>query len=391
MDSTKKLRLLAEIGQVFTPSAPINDADLFAGRLDQIAQLVGVIGNPGQHAILFGERGIGKTSVANVAGISQAGRRPVVRVNCTSDYTYQSLWHGILRKLGHLEVQEHEITYNLILELIGEAEKRPFIIIDELDRFESDDGMKQLADTIKAFSDHALPITIALVGVGDTITELIGDHRSVERCLVQIPMPRMSRRELGDAINRGLGRLQMSITDSARTRITSLSEGLPPMTHLLAHQAATKAVQNDDMEIGDEHVNLAIKAAVKTSIHSLAQRYETAVRSRRPDNLFKQVILACALAKKNTHGWFQPRDVRAPVSRLLGRDVKIRAFNSHLADFTTSAHDEVLEKGERSARPIYRFENPMMQAYVIVRGIADGWITDEVLREYRPPETGLFD
>jgi transcriptional regulator with AAA-type ATPase domain len=53
-------------GKIFTPSAPIDDQALFAGRVNQLNRIIGAISQRGQHAILFGERGAGKTSLANV-------------------------------------------------------------------------------------------------------------------------------------------------------------------------------------------------------------------------------------------------------------------------------------------------------------------------------------
>jgi DNA polymerase III gamma/tau subunit len=53
-------------GEVFTPSAPIDNQALFAGRVNQLNRIIGAVSQRGQHAILFGERGVGKTSLANV-------------------------------------------------------------------------------------------------------------------------------------------------------------------------------------------------------------------------------------------------------------------------------------------------------------------------------------
>ena len=40
---------------------------------------------------------------------------------------------------------------------------RPFIILDEFDRWEDDDGLSAMADTIKALSDHAVETKIVIV------------------------------------------------------------------------------------------------------------------------------------------------------------------------------------------------------------------------------------
>lgn len=50
-----------EANQIFTPSAPVAIADLFAGRQRQLTQIIDAIGERGRHAILYGEPGVGKS------------------------------------------------------------------------------------------------------------------------------------------------------------------------------------------------------------------------------------------------------------------------------------------------------------------------------------------
>ena len=58
-----------EANQLFTPSTPINVADLFAGRQDQLSRIVDAVGERGRHVILYGERGVGKTSLSQITPI----------------------------------------------------------------------------------------------------------------------------------------------------------------------------------------------------------------------------------------------------------------------------------------------------------------------------------
>ena len=55
-----------EASQLFTPSSPLTENDLFAGRLEQIEKMLDATGERGKHVILFGERGVGKTSLARL-------------------------------------------------------------------------------------------------------------------------------------------------------------------------------------------------------------------------------------------------------------------------------------------------------------------------------------
>src|SRR5262245_41359226 len=55
-----------EANELFTPSAPIAIAELFAGRQLQLSKMIDAIGERGRHIILFGERGVGKSSIAQI-------------------------------------------------------------------------------------------------------------------------------------------------------------------------------------------------------------------------------------------------------------------------------------------------------------------------------------
>lgn len=61
-----KEELLKILNKVFSPIAPIKRKDFFFGRRMQLDHIVDAINETGQHAILYGERGVGKTSLANI-------------------------------------------------------------------------------------------------------------------------------------------------------------------------------------------------------------------------------------------------------------------------------------------------------------------------------------
>lgn len=353
--------------------------------------LFGVLGQRGQHAVLYGERGVGKTSLANILGDSFTGRmqtriRPI-RYNCTTKDDFASLWRGIFRKLGESE-EMHEVTTDRILETLERQKEKPLIIIDEVDRFLDNDGLSLLADTIKALSDQAVPATIVLVGVADSIDQLIGDHRSVERALIQVKMPRMSMKELLGIMDKGLEKLNLTIDGDAKRRIARLSEGLPSITHLLAFHAASAAILDDREAITSKDVEYAIKNAVKKGEQSILTDYSNATRSPRKDNLFAEVLLACALAEKNELGYFAAGEVRGPMSRITQRPIKISAFVRHLNGFCSSDRGQVLQKHGQPRKYFYRFSNPIMQPYVIIRGLTEGLLTETVLEELRPMDSG---
>ena len=63
-DDVEKWAKYARVAEVFTPGAPIDSLDLFAGRIEQIKDVLTAVVQRGQHLVLYGERGVGKTSLA---------------------------------------------------------------------------------------------------------------------------------------------------------------------------------------------------------------------------------------------------------------------------------------------------------------------------------------
>src|SRR5262249_55979420 len=194
----------------------------------------------------------------------------------------------------------------------------PIIVLDELDRL-SADPRRALADLIKTLSDHAINATLVLVGVADSVEQLIQEHQSVERALVQIRMPRMMTNEITQIVNTGVARLNMTVSGLARARIARLSQGLPHYAHLLGLYAARAAIDQRQTNISEESVKLAMTRAIQGAQHTIRSAYDYAVRSPRKDNLFGDVLLSCAMAETNELGYFAAQDVRKPMQLITGR------------------------------------------------------------------------
>ena len=397
-----------DVGQLFTPATPINEKDLFAGRGKQIEAVLDTISQRGLHAIVFGERGVGKTSLANVlAGFfhgPHSKRIVAPRVTCHSADTFPALWQRVFKEIGAdapgqpmglgkstedgptlADVYASEvITPDVVREGLSTVADKYLLllIIDEFDRLTDPADSQLFADTIKALSDYAVKVTIVLVGVADAVDDLIAGHESIQRNLVQIPMPRMSQKELRQIITDRLPKVNMTIDDEALSKICFLSRGLPHYAHLVGQYSAWAAIDGNQRNIGTVHVGLAMNNAIKNSQQTIQSAYHKATMSPRKDSLFAQVLLACALAPADEFGYFAAADVRAPMSRIMKEEYDIPRFVRHLRLFGEVAKGEILQEiGERYQRR-FRFKNPLMQPYIIMRGIASETITMEDLSDY---------
>ena len=400
--NTERLRLTARIGEVFTPSAPVDEAELFAGRLNQVREVINAVTQRGQHAIIYGERGVGKTSLANVLSSylpdRGVGGWNTVIANCEETTTFSSLWQQVTRemtvtrqdkKIGfESETTPTQLSLGSLLSLdvnpddvryiFQKIASPTIVIVDEMDRIKDRATTTRLADTVKTLSDHSVDVTLILVGVADSVDDLIAEHRSIERALVQIQMPRMSDRELYEIVEKGLDEVGMTIEDKAKQHIAKLSQGLPHFTHLLSLHAAQNAAPNGRTNITEDDVEEAIRLAVDKTTQSIVTDYHAATTSPR-DTLFPQVLLACALAEKDQLGYFSAVAVRSPLRAITGKPYDIPAFSRHLNVFCDETRGPILQKTGQRKRYLYRFIKPMMEPYVTMKGLESGLITNDYL------------
>jgi Cdc6-like AAA superfamily ATPase len=399
-----KIQLSFEASRVFSPGAPIDERALFAGRLDQTRQVLGAISQRGHHAIIYGERGVGKTSLSFVLSefLEDAGQTVIApRVNCDGSDTFTSIWKKIFSEItfsretkgiGFLS-QPQVVTTNfadtLPDNLRPDAVRKALtllcrgatliIIIDEFDRMPNGTTSPLFADTIKMLSDHSVSATLVLVGVADSVDELIKEHESIERSLVQIHMPRMSKGELHEIIQRGLQRLDMAIDPRAMEQISTLSQGLPHYTHLLALNATHAAIDENTKKIDEALVDKAIRVSLDNAQQSIRSVYHKATASPRSDNLYTQVLLACALSRTDDLGYFAAAAVRDPLTYIMNKKYDIPSFSRHLKEFCEDKRGPVLRRFGQKHRVRFRFINPLMQPYVTMHGYAGGQINKDIL------------
>jgi Cdc6-like AAA superfamily ATPase len=395
-----------EAARVFTPAAPVSESDLFAGRTSQLRKVIDAIVQRGQHAIVFGERGVGKTSLAKVLSSRLIMPRKFLApmVNCESADTFVSLWKKVFSQMDLItrspqigfqytffeetvkaaDVVRDDIDPDAVRRLLTiiSNEATVLVVFDEFDRIQNQDAKRALADTIKALSDNAIDATILIVGVAESVSELIAEHESIERALVQIPMPRMSAEELGDILEKGVARLKMKIAPDGKSRIVRLSRGLPHYTHSLGLHATRASINRNEETVSKGDVDTALTSALEEINLSLRSAYDKSTFSPHKETIYAHVLMACALAPAGDFGYFTPAAVRDPLSAIRGKIYRIPAFAKHITSFTTESRGAILQKEGVKRRFRFRFSNPLMQPFVVMKGVASGILSEEVLKRF---------
>lgn len=351
----------------------------------------------GRHAILYGERGVGKTSLANILHLVM--RRPnkeliYVRVNADPTDTFTSLWKKVFKRMNYVvttsggealktiaEDFPGQLTPDDVQLVLAEfsANQVPIIVLDEFDRIADRATTQLVADTIKALSDYSVGATVILVGVAEDVSSLIQGHESITRSLVQVKMPRMSTDELKQIILTRYKRCGIATDADAVWKMIYLSRGLPNYTHLLAMHSATYSIDQKRLSVTHKDVDAALERSVRELDQSNKEKYMSAIRSQRgEDTLYPSVLLACALAPTDELGRFQQSAVTGPLNKLNpGKNYQAATFALHMNALCMPERGSVLQKFGTPRNYRYRFTDPMLQPYVILKALSEGVLDDE--------------
>lgn len=405
--------LAAAAAKVFQPRTPITTRELFAGRWDELTAVADAANQPGLHVVIYGERGVGKTSLANVVKptivaldqydkpVGTVPERLVVKTVTTTGDSFSSIWTKLFRDLS---VEDDRQTIGLnprekgrvpMLEAYGLGDigvddvrrvlaniPSSVFIIDEFDRT-SKDVSKVFTDLIKTLSDFGVDSTVVLVGVSGTIDQLISDHASIVRAIVQVFLRRMTPEELGVILTNAEKKLNIAFSEEAKNLIVHISQGLPHYTHLIGLNAIRFAsTKRFSRSVQREDVFGALQEATKQAEQSARERHTKATHSSHKEALYRHVLLACAVAaaqSKDPLGYFNPGSVVDPLAVILERDVEIANFNSHLSEFCQDKRGPVLERDGQPRAYRFRFQDPMVVPFVFMDAVAGSMVSEDKL------------
>lgn len=310
----------------FQPSAETSDPDRFAGRGPQVLELTDALRVHGSVPVIYGERGLGKSSLANqvqliaMGSCALLGHLQAEGYELAEDETFQTAYvacsremsdvDGVLRaainavsniwitESGSVPHKEVEVTRTTRVDLKviahehtrrfsdprARPESRPpalpeeliqvcasvsaatncpiLVIIDELDRLPDKRG---LASVLKNISGAELKFM--LVGIADDWTGLLEEHRSLERLITPVEVLPMSRPELAQIVTLAdeslrLGGSPIRIGDDARTRLVDVSGGNPWFVHVLGQAGLLVADNDQQSTVTSDSITKSIRSMV---------------------------------------------------------------------------------------------------------------------------------
>ncbi len=382
----KELEKIVSASQVFTPGAPVNSKQMFAGRESQLQRILETIPAPGRHPIIFGQRGVGKTSIANIIHVVFEDAVAVI-VSCDGSDSFSTIWNRLLQnvsirfKTKALGFTAEEATKSITLsELFGTKEPKSseiavflskintmsLFILDEFDKISDASVKTAMAELIKAVSDSAPKVTIMIVGIADNINQLIGEHLSIERNLVHIEMPLMTDIEIKNIISNGFKALEIEIDSDLLEEIPLLCNGFPHNAHLLGYSLAKACAKSDTSRLTRQLFNIACNYAVEDAIEKYRDAYSKATYTVQSSR-YPMVLCSCAFAKANDRGIFRATDVVSAVKAIFRIKLSIQAVVPSLGEFIKQNRGRILTPISILKRRCYKFTDPMMKPFLRIK------------------------
>ncbi len=283
--STRSDPLRARMRTAFTPSQPVSDVRMFAGRHDLLRSIIRAIEDQHLHVVLFGDRGIGKTSTLHVLSELAGKAGYVVRYTSSGESSsFDEIFRSVLADvpllyhadfdpaLGSAEGQDtlasilppHPLTVADVTRIMGKlTATRLLIILDEFDRCESEQFRRSIAELVKNLSDRSLPVQLVIGGVAANLSELIEYLPSIRRNILGLPMPSMTTGELKEIVAIGSAVSGLPYEAEAVEQIAESANGSPYLGSLLGQHAGIAALDRGAEEVSRRDVQAAIALALR--------------------------------------------------------------------------------------------------------------------------------
>ncbi|HUC66437.1 MAG TPA: ATP-binding protein [Stellaceae bacterium] len=379
-------RTSALLRDAFTPTRPKHGTALFSGRFKQLQRIIAAIEEERAHVMVYGERGSGKTSLANVLAVKaeEAGYM-VLRFACSSELTFEDIFRGFLRRMpasllpdgvgatsragidNFDQLLPGRCSVGEIVQLFERVyEKHLILIVDEYDRVTEEDTKAKLAELLKHLSDANVSVTLLIIGVAENVGQLLGKHPSLQRTMVTVPMPLMTRRELDGIIAVGEEKSGLSFDPWTRQSLIDLAQGLPYHAHLLALFAARNATRRQSSRIEREDLRYAVERSAEEAEARVKEAYDLAVGPHENAS-FRDVLFYAARCRTDEFGSFTAPDVAAAAAQTNPEALSLLALQYPLKKLTEPERGSMLRRMVGPGGLRYQFTTQSLRHHVLCR------------------------
>lgn len=264
----------ARIHRVFNAASPVEDRFGLSGRAAEIDRLTAAVIEHLKHAIVFGARGSGKTSLVRVFGdLADEAGHVVLYESTSGDLPFTDLFRPFLAHLPGAEapgwfgtaarnLAATEFSVRDLANLLLDVRRPTVLVLDEFDRIERADTKTEIAALMKMLSDTHASVQIVMVGIAGNVDDLIGGHPSLRRHMTTIAVGPILKADLAELVASCAERAGMMMTEAALSMIAEAALGSPYHARLFGLEAALAAYTRGASEIGVRDAEAGFGAAL---------------------------------------------------------------------------------------------------------------------------------
>ena len=300
-------------------TSPVHSRLMLKGRDRELERAVFGLANPGKATFIVGDRGVGKTSLAQTCAItlSKGERRPIFEMSCDKG---QELFRTI-REMSRALIDYDPLTnpsqssfsfktpvgeigydrktdtavsvplpdsINDAIQILLSALERwraksgfdvPVVIVDEFDRLEKDKDL--FGDFIKQVGDRGVPIRLVFCGVAHELSELLGSHPSAPRHITTVLLERLAWDPRMQIVADAASFLDVDFQRDHIFRMAAISDGYPYYVHLIGTEAVRVhhySSRPGQRTISSDEFNDAVTRAVENTMLDLKRLYDDATK-----------------------------------------------------------------------------------------------------------------
>lgn len=268
----------AKVARTFDSSHPVRTRSELFGRTRELDELLSATLYSGQHVIIHGARGSGKTSLVRVFGDHADGEGAIViYLACEPGGSFANLIRPYLRALPaaalvsgtrarfqeDLDALPENFGARAFVDLVADRIAGTVIfILDEFDRISDADVKSEISVAMKLLSDSLVGILFTLVGIANNVANVIEFHPSLRRHMRAVSLGRIEPSSVKELIDAGEGATGLTFGEDARAIVTRASCGSPFHVRLFCHHAAIAALARGSSDVVGSDARSGLHSAI---------------------------------------------------------------------------------------------------------------------------------
>lgn len=394
-----------------SPSKEINDPDRLIGRDKYLTRIRRSLQSPGRHIFIFGERGVGKTSLAYTAGLlATHEKKNFIYIPCGEKSTFfevvAAIGNSIIDVDKRIGVNGRGLTFSVSAPLIGgfsagstakgatsislpnsyseavdilrfvrsKLTGQIIVAVDELDRVASKGEKTLFAELLKNIGTQVDDMRFILCGIGANVDEVLGEHLSTGRMFDPIEVEKLSHDLLWKIVEDVAGELKVSIDIGYKIRIGLISDGFPHFVHLIG-ECLFYAMFDDEIDVSKcerHHFDVALTEALQKAEPSLRRIYQMATEKSKNKTDYEEALWALAdrtATRRQIKEIYESSYLRISDERKNAKPLSREKLNSRLLTLRTDSHANVLV-GHGSGW--FSFRENVVRGYVRLKAESEG-------------------